>query len=66
MSGMSGDTESSCDIPWAVIAFPLLGESGAPLSSQTEDGYRVSQNIRPRALKAYKTLSKLALGVQVG
>ena len=37
MSGMSGDRESSCDIPWAVIAFPLLGESGAPLYSQTED-----------------------------
>ena len=37
MSGMSGDAESSCDIPWAVIAFPLVGECDAPLSSQTED-----------------------------
>ena len=44
MSGMSGDAESSCDIPWAVIAFPLVGESDAPLSSQTEDVQGVPKN----------------------
>ena len=39
--------------PGLWLHFPLLGESGVPLYSQTEDVYRVSKKIWPRALKAY-------------
>ena len=52
MSGMSGDTESSCDIPWAVIAFPLLGESVVPLSPLRLKMYRVSKKKLTRCFKS--------------